>query len=191
MKTSEPHDSCTETCARHQLECENRFFAHINTNKTFRASQLLCKHTQTVDPVKESRLPGFIIPSYLPAHDLSRDTCLLQSDSLLFSCASVSPGDVVRVCPCRGSWSFEKKWFFICWIHMVKTRTVELSRILPTSLISHRWKLLRQVKVIFESKIGENTLKKRVKIVEACVILFCLILYFIVLCCWPFKKPLL
>jgi len=103
VKTSEPHDSCTETCARHQLECENRFFAQINTNETFRASQLLCKHTQTVDPVKESRLPGFIIPSYLPAHDLSRDTCLLQSDSLLFSCASVSPGDVVRVCPCRGS----------------------------------------------------------------------------------------
>lgn len=109
LKTSEPSESCSSACSRHQMVCERSYFAHINTATQFRTAGLSCVRHREIDPWKEYRafqeIKGeyerFKTPCHAPSYTTSSQSCFTQLDLLLFSCACTPPSDVVRLCPCR------------------------------------------------------------------------------------------
>uniref|UniRef100_A0A7E4ZTL0 alpha-1,6-mannosyl-glycoprotein 6-beta-N-acetylglucosaminyltransferase n=1 Tax=Panagrellus redivivus TaxID=6233 RepID=A0A7E4ZTL0_PANRE len=87
--------SCQEACAAEQLICERTFFRKINNESYVQSLTNSCSH-----PVESQAIP------YAPT-----STCILQSDSQLFSCATEPPSDVRRICPCR---TFKSGQIILC-----------------------------------------------------------------------------
>ncbi|KAL9986850.1 hypothetical protein ACROYT_G001056 [Oculina patagonica] len=91
-------EACVEACLKRQLTCEPKFFESLNTKETLTRAAFRCTFTL----FRESIMA--------PSFDTSDNTCLLQSQPLLFSCRAAKPG-VVRVCPCR---SYRKEQVALC-----------------------------------------------------------------------------
>ncbi|XP_078344105.1 alpha-1,6-mannosylglycoprotein 6-beta-N-acetylglucosaminyltransferase A-like, partial [Oculina patagonica] len=91
-------EACVEACLKKHLTCEPKFFEFLNTKETLTRVSFRCTFTL----FRESILA--------PSFDTSDNTCLLQSQPLLFSCRAAKPG-VVRVCPCR---SYRKEQVALC-----------------------------------------------------------------------------
>lgn len=102
LKISKSTDgqSCEFACLDEGLVCEPTFFTAINTRDTMSRAGLSCNASTTVS--RDSILA--------PSLDTSNNICLLQSQSLLFSCRAAKPG-VVRLCPCR---SYRKEQVALC-----------------------------------------------------------------------------
>ncbi|XP_020630378.1 alpha-1,6-mannosylglycoprotein 6-beta-N-acetylglucosaminyltransferase A-like [Orbicella faveolata] len=100
ITTSKDGQSCEFACLEEGLVCEPTFFTAINTQDTLTRAGLSCNASTTVS--RDSILA--------PSLDTSNNLCLLQSQSLLFSCRAARPG-VVRLCPCR---SYRKEQVALC-----------------------------------------------------------------------------
>ncbi|KAL9958747.1 hypothetical protein ACROYT_G035803 [Oculina patagonica] len=94
----EEGEACVEACLKKQLTCEAKFFTSLNTKETLERNGVQCKSTA----FRESILA--------PSFNTTDNSCLLQSQPLLFSCRAARPG-VVRVCPCR---SYRKEQVALC-----------------------------------------------------------------------------
>ncbi|XP_076818912.1 alpha-1,6-mannosylglycoprotein 6-beta-N-acetylglucosaminyltransferase A-like [Clavelina lepadiformis] len=108
IRLSNPGESCTAACTRHDLICERNFFQDINSTLGFRLRRQPCPSERTIFPLQEyhqirKRIfsSEFAIPCHAPSYDAREEECLLQSDELLYSCACTPPIAVSRLCPCR------------------------------------------------------------------------------------------
>ncbi|XP_022787502.1 alpha-1,6-mannosylglycoprotein 6-beta-N-acetylglucosaminyltransferase A-like isoform X2 [Stylophora pistillata] len=102
LKTAISKDgqSCVFTCLDKGLVCEPTFFPSINTQDALKRAEMPC-NLSTIEP-RDSILA--------PSMNTADSTCMLQSETLLFSCRAAKPG-VVRVCPCR---SYRKEQVALC-----------------------------------------------------------------------------
>ena len=76
-----------------------------------------------------------------PSWDTSNNMCLLQSQSLLFSCRAARPG-VVRLCPCR---SYRKEQVALCETCLENNYSSTLSE----------WRFGKQTSNVTETKIHQ------------------------------------
>ncbi|XP_033107828.1 alpha-1,6-mannosylglycoprotein 6-beta-N-acetylglucosaminyltransferase A-like [Anneissia japonica] len=91
-------ESCKDTCSRQGFICEPAFFKYINNKENFQEQNIPC--------MKFKYLEEIIAPSW----DQLDQTCYMQSEILLFSCAG-NDSDHRRMCPCR---DFIKEQIAIC-----------------------------------------------------------------------------
>uniref|UniRef100_A0AC35F5V5 Alpha-1,6-mannosyl-glycoprotein 6-beta-N-acetylglucosaminyltransferase n=1 Tax=Panagrolaimus sp. PS1159 TaxID=55785 RepID=A0AC35F5V5_9BILA len=78
----ESGESCQDACGKQGYVCERSFFPKINIK------EIISKFADC-GKFEEAAIPS--APSQ----------CVLQSDPLLYSCASHPPSDIQRICPCR------------------------------------------------------------------------------------------
>ncbi|XP_073230244.1 alpha-1,6-mannosylglycoprotein 6-beta-N-acetylglucosaminyltransferase A-like [Porites lutea] len=82
--------SCKEVCLSKGMVCEPEFFSKINSRDSL---------TQNGFPCNSSRLEE--VPSLIaPGFRKESQACILQTQTLLFSCTGTSPS-TMRLCPCR------------------------------------------------------------------------------------------
>ncbi|KAM7436482.1 hypothetical protein ABFA07_013746 [Porites harrisoni] len=82
--------SCKEVCLSKGMVCEPEFFPKINSRDSL---------TQNGFPCNSSRLEE--VPSLIaPGFRKESQACILQTQTLLFSCTGTSPS-TMRLCPCR------------------------------------------------------------------------------------------
>lgn len=84
---SQPHHSCMQACWTENLICEPSHFQRLNK------LQELHKWFRCDKQATESNL-------YYPGYDVEAQTCVLQKETLLFSCVDKLP-NFLRLCPCR------------------------------------------------------------------------------------------
>ncbi|CAD5207879.1 unnamed protein product [Bursaphelenchus okinawaensis] len=85
--------SCDNACASKNLLCAPEFFKYVN------------------HPVELKRRGCHISSIVTIAEPYAPSKCTIQEDPLLFSCATVPPLDIIRLCPCR---TFNDKQSILC-----------------------------------------------------------------------------
>ncbi|KAK3735088.1 hypothetical protein QZH41_011256 [Actinostola sp. cb2023] len=82
--------SCKETCHENGMVCEPQLFREVNTVEQLTRAGYPCNITRSEE------MPSLIAPGYR----IEPPVCLIQAQSLLYSCTASSPS-TKRLCPCR------------------------------------------------------------------------------------------
>ncbi|XP_039264372.2 alpha-1,6-mannosylglycoprotein 6-beta-N-acetylglucosaminyltransferase A-like [Styela clava] len=89
IKITNGSQSCIDVCHVNGLICEPSYFPILNKHSTFASLNITCSEFPSTVPQTEIDYPAFL-----------HDTCFLQSDNKLFSCAGRYT-NMKRICPCR------------------------------------------------------------------------------------------
>ncbi|KXJ25562.1 Alpha-1,6-mannosylglycoprotein 6-beta-N-acetylglucosaminyltransferase A [Exaiptasia diaphana] len=82
--------SCKETCHENGMVCEPHLFQEINSNEKMTRAGFPCNTTKS----------AFTSSLVAPGYRTDTPLCLIQAQSLLYSCTASSP-TTKRLCPCR------------------------------------------------------------------------------------------
>ncbi|EDO45788.1 predicted protein, partial [Nematostella vectensis] len=90
--------SCKDACFQKGLLCEPSFFPQLNSVKQLKRNGMRCKSYKSLETL------------YAPASNSTDGSCLLQEQTLLFSCVA-RDSHVTRLCPCR---TYQKEQVALC-----------------------------------------------------------------------------